>query len=204
MSQDALPIFVGDADLWRLFKAGDWQAYTLLYKKHFKLLNNYGYKFTKDADLIEDAVHDLFVKLWTNKANLSDPVSVKNYLFKSLRGDLLRKMESHVRFVNLEEDGEHIFPFEVSFDQLMIATEEELDLQQKIKSVIQTLPARQQEIIFLRFYEGLNYDEIAEIMDITVSSTYKLLYKSINSLHGILKTPKIMLIFAILSAFQRD
>ena len=204
MSHNALPTDVGDEELWHLFKAGDWQAYTLLYKKHFKLLNNYGHKFTRNTNLIEDAVHDLFVKLWTNKANLSDPISVKNYLFKSLRGDLFRKIEAHARFVNLEEDGQAAFSFEVSFDELMIATEEELDLQQKIKSVIQVLPARQQEIIFLRFYEGLSYEEIAGIMGITVSSSYKLVYKGINSLHEILKTPKIILIFALLTALKHD
>jgi len=202
MSQHALNFDAENAELWSSFKTGDWQAYTELYKRHFKLLNNYGYKFSQDVNLIEDAVHDLFVKLWTNKANLSTPASVKNYLYKALRGDLLRKIETHSKFVNLEEEGSVPFPFEISFDQRMIASEEELSLQKKIKSVVDALPARQKEIIYLRFYEELSYEEIAEIMGITVSSSYKLLYKGINSLQDTLKISKMLLLMSIVGALR--
>ena len=39
-------------------------------------------------------------------------------------------------------------------------------LQQTVGDVLNKLPARQQEIIFLRFYEGLSYEEIADVMGI--------------------------------------
>jgi DNA-directed RNA polymerase specialized sigma24 family protein len=64
----------------------------------------------------------------------------------------------------------------------MILNEEERSLQQTIKGVLHKLPARQQEIIYLRFYDGLSYEEIADIMCINVSSTYKLLYKALENL----------------------
>jgi len=190
-------VTIEDTELWASFKEGDWHAYTEIYNRHFKLLNNYGYKFTKDLELIEDAVHDLFVKLWTNKSNLSVPVSVKNYLYKSLRGDLLRKLAAHVRFVNIDEDHHHNFMFELSFDHQLVANEEELALQKNVKQVIQTLPARQQEIIYLRFYEGLSYEEISEIMGITVSSTYKLLYKGIGNMQDVLDISKLSIIWLL-------
>jgi RNA polymerase sigma factor (sigma-70 family) len=52
--------------------------------------------------------------------------------------------------------------------------------------VINTLPPRQKEIIFLRFYEGLSYDEIADIMSISINSAYKLLYKALENLQQIM------------------
>ena len=55
-------------------------------------------------------------------------------------------------------------------------------LQQTVGDVLNKLPARQQEIIFLRFYEGLSYEEIADVMGIQLSSTYKLLYKALENL----------------------
>ena len=168
-----------------LFKRGGWNAYTKLYNQHFKLLTNYGHKFTRDLDFIEDAVQDLFIKLWTNRASLSTPISVKNYLYKALRSILFRKMQVRARFTEIQ-DGDPL-PFEVSFDQAVIATEEEQELRIKIKSAISTLPARQQEIVYLRFYEGLDYEEIADIMEITVASTYKLLYKALNNIEAIFK-----------------
>ncbi|SKC50519.1 RNA polymerase sigma factor [Ohtaekwangia koreensis] len=166
--------------LWNTFKKGDWEAYTSLYHLYYRLLNNYGYKFTRDVNLIEDAIHDLFVRLWTNRNNLGEPLSVKNYLYKSLRNILFRKLRTQSRFFTIQEDEESI-PFEVSYDNQLILNEEEQMLQDTIKKVLHKLPARQQEIIYLRFYDGLSYEEIADIMAIHVNSAYKLLYKALES-----------------------
>ncbi|OUJ73213.1 RNA polymerase sigma factor [Hymenobacter crusticola] len=175
--------------LWDLFKQGDWNAYTKLYNQYFKLLNNYGYKFTKDINFIEDAVQDLFVKLWTTRSNLGNPLSVKNYLYKSLRSTLFRKLQSNSRFTEIQDDNS--LPFEASFDQAVIATEQEQELRVKIKVVIDKLPARQQEIIYLRFYESFDYEEISDIMNITIASTYKLLYKALHSVESVFKDSNI-------------
>jgi RNA polymerase sigma factor (sigma-70 family) len=183
--------------LWELFKQGDWNAYTALYNAYFKVLNNYGHKFTRDVNLIEDAVHDLFIKLWTNRNNLGVPLSVKNYLFKSLRSIIFRKMQNQQRFTDMED--EYPFSFEVSFDHVVIANEEEQQLKQKIKAVINTLPPRQQEIIYLRFYEGFDYPEIADLMGININSTYKLLYKALGSIEQTLQVSKLLLIITLLT-----
>jgi RNA polymerase sigma factor (sigma-70 family) len=166
--------------LWKSFKSGDWEAYTSLYHAYYRSLNNYGHKFTRDLNLIEDAIHDLFVTLWTNRDNLGNPISVKNYLYKSLRNILFRKIKAESKFFDLQDDNS--IPFEISYDQQLVLNEEEIRLQQTIKEVLCKLPARQQEIIYLRFYDGLSYEEIAEVMCIHVSSTYKLLYKALENL----------------------
>lgn len=191
-----------DTLLWSSFKLGDWDAFAELYNNYFKLLNNYGHKFTGDLSLIEDAVHDLFVKLWNSKQNLGNPESVKNYLFKSLRSIIFRKMQSGSKFVGIEDD--YSFAFEVSFDHQYIADEEEKKLQASIKSVIQSLPARQQEIIYLRFYEGLGYEEIADIMCINVNSAYKLLYKALNKLQELLHLSKLSILLALLYSLKTN
>ena len=167
--------------LWNAFKRGDWDAYTSLYHAYYRPLNNYGYKFTRDVKLIEDAIHDLFITLWTNRDNLGNPLSVKNYLYKSIRNILFRKIKSQQRFSDIPENDEAL-PFEVSYDHQLILNEEEKSIQETLKHVLNKLPARQQEIIFLRFYDGLSYEEIADIMCIHVSSTYKLLYKALDNL----------------------
>lgn len=171
----------GDLLLWRSFKQGDWKAYSSLYDSYFGILNNYGCKFTREKKLIEDAVHDLFVRLWTTRERLGSPASVKNYLFKSLRHILLRKMKGEEKFTDI--DG-HDYPlaFSVAWESETIKRIEDRELQQKIKNFIESLPARQQEIIYLRFYEGLTYEEIADVMGISINSAYKLLYKALSNL----------------------
>src|SRR5258706_15562895 len=114
--------YTNHPNTWGAFKKGDWNAYTALYNEHFGLLNNYGYKFTRDASLIEDSVHDLFVRLWATRQNLGDPVSVKNYLFKSLRHILLRKIKKTTLFSErLDQD---YYAFQVSYSHPPSAIED--------------------------------------------------------------------------------
>lgn len=187
-------------DTWHAFKKGDWEAYTSLYNEYFKPLNNYGYKFTKDTNLIEDAIHDLFVRLWTTRNNLGDPASVKNYLYKSLRNTLLRKIQAAGKFTTIDNQA-CLSGFEVSYGHESVSSIEDRELQTTIKNIINTLPQRQQEIIYLRFYEGLSYDEIADIMSININSAYKLLYKSLQNLQQMPGTSSLLGLLLSLKPF---
>lgn len=171
-----------DDTLWESFKKGDWESYTRLYDTHYRALNNYGHKFTKDISLIEDSIQDLFVKLWNNRATLGAPASVKNYLYKALRNILFRKIKWHSKFMIIRDDEDPSFEVELSHDRTIIVKEEEQELQQIIQKALHELPARQREIVFLRFYEGLSYEEIAEVMSINITSVYKLWYKVLEKL----------------------
>lgn len=173
----------GDLLLWGSFKKGDWEAYSRLYDSYFGILNNYGYKFTREKKLIEDAVHDLFVRLWTTRERLSNPASVRNYLFKSLRHILIRKLKKEEKFTDIDGQ-EYPQSFSVNYASETLKRIEDRELQARIRSYIETLPPRQQEIIYLRFYEGLSYEEIADIMSIHVNSAYKLLYKALDNLQN--------------------
>lgn len=184
--------------LWKSFKEGNWAAYTNIYNSHFSLLSNYGRKFTSDIELIEDAVHDLFTKLWASKSKLGEPVSVKNYLYKAFRNTLFVKMQSLSRFDNLDDD--YSFHYEVGYDAVITDKENRHELQNRMQQMIKQLPARQREIVFLRFYEGMSYEEIADVMAISVNSSYKLLYKAINKLQELLKAPNVLVVFHLLGA----
>lgn len=187
----------GNSALWNSFKQGNWEAYTSLYNDYYSLLNNYGYKFTRNTNLIEDAIHDLFIRLWTTRNNLGNPASVKNYLYKSMRNTLLRKIKTEEKYTGIDNE-EYSFGFEVTYTQPAGLDVEEKEFRQKLQSVINNLPPRQKEIIFLRFYEGLSYDEIADIMSISTNSAYKLLYKALDNLQYTLgPSPLLGLLLAV-------
>lgn len=187
-----------NAKLWHAFKQGSWEAYTRLYNEYYAVLNNYGYKFTRNSTLIEDAIHDLFVRLWTSRENLGIPVSIKNYLYKSLRNTLIRKIQSENKFTAMH-GSDYPSGFEVLYTGTAGAGIEEKQFREKVQGIINTLPARQKEIIYLRFYEGLSYEEIADIMSIGISSAYKLLYKALENLQHIMGPTQLL---AILSCFK--
>ena len=81
-----------DVAIWSIFKEGDQQAFAILYRRYFKVLFQYGIKMAEDSDLVKDCIHDLFIDLWKNKQNLTDPKSVKAYLLSAIQHKLIRQL----------------------------------------------------------------------------------------------------------------
>ena len=137
------------------------------------------------------------MRLWTTRSNLGNPDSVKNYLYKSLRNTLLRKIKTEEKYAGIGTE-EYPSGFEVSYNDKAGLALEEKEFRQKVKAIINTLPPRQKEIIYLRFYEELSYDEIADIMSISTNSAYKLLYKALDNLQYTLgPSPLLGLLLAV-------
>ena len=172
-----------DQQLWLDFQQGDERAYATIYTTHFNHLFRYGKKFTPDIELIEDCIQDLFVHLWKSRESLSIPESIKNYLFKSLRFSLFKKLKITQDY-SLDELVVNEYAHEIisSQERILIDEDEKLETKIKIENALKILPKRQKEAIFLKFYSELTYPEIAEIMEISAQAVYNLISKSIIQL----------------------
>jgi RNA polymerase sigma factor (sigma-70 family) len=175
---------INELQLWTKFQQGSVDAYTELYNSFASPLYSYGMKFTKDATVVEDSIHDLFFTLWTSRERLSQPPSVKNYLFKSLRNNILRKLSKPVFLAG--EDQNLDFHFEFAIDEKLRQSEHLLQVQKQIEQALEKLSSRQREIIYYRFYQNLEFDEIADIMNMQVRATYKLTSRALETLRGLL------------------
>jgi RNA polymerase sigma factor (sigma-70 family) len=183
------PMHPGDEEstLWAEFKKGDKRAYEVLYRRYAPLMYNYGFKFTQSADLTRDAVQEVFTELLWKSSRLGLPFSVKHYLYKALRHEIFRQVRAASRLAPETEIQEACFDAEFTVEQSMIQEELTTNRQEALLGAVNSLPRRQKEVIFLRYYDGLTYDEIADIMGIEQSSVYKITYKALESLWTRLK-----------------
>lgn len=169
--------------LWERFKKGDKEAFAQIYNDHIDNLLLYGMKAIQKEQVVQDAIQDLFVELWSSRENLQSVRSVPFYLFKSLRYKLFRAEKTSI---NIHYFAESIFEHpsleDPSVEIKILRVEEELLNQQKIHGAIRQLPRRQQEAINLRFYQGFSNEQIAGIMDITYQSATNLIHKGILAL----------------------
>lgn len=170
-----------DGEVWRIFKKGDKQAYAILYRRYFKILFQYGIKMAEDKDLVKDCIHDLFIDLWKNKENLTDPKSVKAYLLSAIQHKLIRQL-TRVR-TRQNEITRMQFPVVVDCREDQII-EDQIHHEQNyiVNKALNALTKRQQEAIYLKFYSNLSYKEVATMMSISVDSIYNLISKAIDSL----------------------
>lgn len=174
---------IADEAVWQSFQAGDKQAYAVLYQRYFEILYRASLRITADRELVKDCIHDLFVTIWKNRDNLSQPNSVKAYLLSAIQRKLKRQT---TRLRSHQNDMEKIKTPPTSNcreDQLI---EDQTEIEQKyiVDKALNSLTKREREAIYLKFYGNMSYKEVAEVMAIRVDSIYNLISKSIETLHG--------------------
>ncbi len=152
---------------------------------HYQALFNYGTKYSRDGELVKDTIQELFIGLWVRKENLNTDVNPRAYLLASLRRALHRKIQSEKRFLKAEYDQDDFlnFDFELSIEEKIIEKESDRILAKKMAVLISSLPKRQKEVIYLKFFLGLTRDEIALIMGNkpqTVSNLLQLAFKALR------------------------
>ncbi|MBD2755995.1 RNA polymerase sigma factor [Spirosoma validum] len=170
-----------DHQLWRQFREGDTVALGQLAKKYYQTLFNYATKFTRDKTLIEDSIQDIFLKLWEHRNQLSDTLFVKFYLLKTLRHHLFKTHHKHLPISETMHDWLDLS--EGDSAESRIIDEENWQLtRQQLTSRVADLSKRQQEALYLRYYENLTYEQIAQTMGINSQSVANLLQNSLKRL----------------------
>ena len=173
-----------DVEIWNDFLAGDKEAYAFIYEKYVSILYNYGYKIAHDQQLTEDCVQDLFLNILEKRENLSSTDSIRFYLLSSLRREIVRRLKNLQKFSH-DLESEKEIEFKVNFYYQPTWLESKISQEQadQLLDILNQLPSRQKEAVFLRFYENMSYEEIAKVMDIEQTSAYKVIYKALASMH---------------------
>ncbi len=136
------------------------------------------FRFVRNADEAEDIVQETFVKAWKKLATFKEDQNFKTWLFIIARNttyDFLRK-KRHIAFSELDTEAmnfeEHIKDEELLPDEIF----EQKEFEAKIDEALETLSPEYREVIILKQYQDMTFEEIAEIMKKpmnTVKSRYR-------------------------------
>lgn len=191
-----------DPFLWQAFQQGDRESFAKIYHRYFNNLFEYGARIIEDRELVKDCIHDLFIKLWSNKLNLGTVVNVRSYLLVSLRGTIYNRIQRNSKHRSQEIQEDQNFELAFSVENELIRREELNAHAQELLKTINQLTTRQKEFIYLRYFEDLNYDEIAVMLNISTKATYKLSARSLESLREIynLSRPALMAFLTLITA----
>ncbi len=180
--------------IWDNFVNGETAALDVIYNSHVDLLYSYGTKICANTGLVEDAIQDLFLYLLSKRGKLASPNFIRLYLLKSFKRILFEKMIKERQYLNNSE--QHKFKFDLILEESEVL---EKNLKEKklemIEGLIKNLDTGKREVLFLKFYSGLSYDEIGEIAGIKPDSAKKIVYRIITSFREIIKDKVIELLF---------
>jgi len=189
--------------LWHSFLKGDDKSFSIIYQQHINQLLLYGNKLTTDREMVHDCLQEIFIYLFLKRKKLGVKIENLNaYLFVALRNCLIKKITINRKTESPERN--HIqdydfFNIEYSIQDKIIESEISTEIKEKLKVAVGSLSPKQKEIIYLKFEEEMDYKEISHILNISVESARKLLYRALMSLRKIIHSNTIQFLFFIFS-----
>ncbi|MBT30411.1 MAG: hypothetical protein CMO01_12190 [Thalassobius sp.] len=187
-----------DQILWGKFKHGNSDAFYEIYDLHYTSLFYYANRICSDEELARDCIHDLFLELWESREKITFVTSIKPYLFKFLRNIIIDKINKKKKLVNAIETSftENLgINITLSQEDLIIKNDETSYNIQHLTEAFNILSSRQKEIVYLRFYNNLNYEEIADITNLKYQSVRNLVSKALQKLREVLGTLAFVIFF---------
>ena len=169
-------------ELWEMFISQDNQeSLSIIYKDHFDLLYNFGFKYTSDTDAIENSIQNIFGYFLKKRNKLGPVNNMSGYLIQCFRHELYLALKKQKKIILCQTIPETYFNHDNA--QKENESEEKRDqLHQTMITIIKKLNPKQQKIINLRFIERFSYKEISDMLNISVDSCYKSVYRSVTSI----------------------
>lgn len=180
-----MKVSTNQSELWVQAASGSQDAYALIHRSLYPSLYHYLLSMVKDEETADDIIQDVFVKIWTKKEQIGYIKNVKAYFFtvaRSMAVNYFRKQK--VEMERLEQV--HDFEIEFNREDIIVASETDIALKQAITNALNNLPARQREIVYLKFYEDMDYFKIAEVTGIRYQSVVNHVFRAIQTLRSAL------------------
>ena len=161
------------------FLIGDNNAFSSIYNKYVDELYAYGIGFGFERETLKDAKQDTFIKFYTNKKQLEGVTHLKYYLFRMLKNRLFDIYKSSNK-ENIVDVTNLPFLIEPSVLDELVANEDKAAIETEIKNLLEILTDKQKEAVYLRFIQELEYEEVANLLDMTAPAVRKLISRAIK------------------------
>lgn len=154
-------------------------AFEEIYNRYWKQLFNFGIRKLNQPEIVEGIVQEVFIDFWVRRKSISIEQSLLSYLYTSVNFRVINQYKSRAireKYLNGLKAQNPDFGFSIE-DMIQFK-----DLKLTIKGLIKDFPSQRQKAYKLRFNKGLSYKEIADIMEISVSTVEKHLVRAIKDL----------------------
>lgn len=176
-------------NLWKRIIAGESHAYTELYNTYADVLYAYGMKIHANEELVAEAIQLLFIKLFSRRAFLSQPNSIKAYLLMSVKRIIISQLDGRsLRTVSFDDlyIGSSVenynFDLEIDPQSMMIRGEDDKHRLDTLQQALRKLTKQQREVIYLRYYKNMSSEEVGEVIGTNSQVVRNMTYKIIKRL----------------------
>ena len=179
-----------DEFLIQLSKRKDKEAFTIIYNKYHQYLYALAYRYLKDSEMAEDAVQQVYVKLWEMIHVIDIEINLKNYLYSMTKNHILNQFRSRKEMIciNIMNAQQEI----VDDEPDIVSVIEDAELSDLLQVGIENLPNQKKEIIKMKIQEHKSNQEIADEMGLSINTVKSHYQESIKMLRIYFKKIKLM------------
>jgi RNA polymerase sigma-70 factor (family 1) len=152
-----------DCDLVLYMRQGDMDAFDELYFRYAKKLMAFSLTFFSNKDLAEEAVQEIFVRIWEKRRELDESKSFKTYLFQAVKFYMYNYIRDKKQDYGIEEVAQEEFLNQCKIEDNLVYEE----LEAAANVLISRLPTVQQQVFRLNKLEGKSPDEIGFQMNLS-------------------------------------
>ena len=179
-----------DVRLMRLVAGGDTSAFETLVERHQALVAGTVARMLGSNSDVEDITQQVFIRVWKSAGRYVARAKFTTWLLKITRNLVFNEMRRTKRHphlpVQIDPEAEEL-PLKDEATETPDATLLQAELQQAIENAIMQLPETQRIALVLRRYEDLSYDEIAEVLELSLPAVKSLLFRARTELRERLK-----------------
>ncbi|MCW9706492.1 RNA polymerase sigma-70 factor [Fodinibius salsisoli] len=170
-----------DIKLWiSKIREGDREAFEKLFLRFYDPLCKFAWRYLRSAHISEELVQDVFLTVWESRESLDPEKSIKSYLYKAVKNKAL----NHLKHKNLAEDYNQQIDWlnSTSISQIHDFNNEDSKFVKAVQKEIDNLPEKARHVYKLSRKDGLTYQEIADILDISKRTVESQISRSLKIL----------------------
>ncbi len=185
------PDYVRNEDhaLFLLIKKRDKDAFSAVYQKYHRYLYSLAVKYLKDAQLAEDAVQHVFVKLWETTKNIEIEINLKNYLYTMTKNYILNTIRDHKEEISLSYANAQI---DIPGQDDIIKALEDKQMKSILYQGVESLPPQKKEVCLRKLETTDSNQQIADKMGISVHTVKSHYQESVKILRSYFQQIKMM------------
>ena len=161
--------------------SGDIDKLGLLFERYKESLFGYYFRITRDKEVSEDLVQNVFLRILNYRSRFSDEGKFSTWMYHiahNVYSDYLKKNNSH----RLSADCSGAESVDCNTAERLVLERESV---QRIQKALDLLSNDQREVLVLSKYQGLKYQEIGEILDCSVGAVKVRVFRAVMNLKQI-------------------
>lgn len=183
-----------DSDLMRRVQRGDREAFAELVERYQQPIYNFILRTVRDETEAEDLVQNTFVQVWKSARRFRVSARFSTWLYTIARNLSLNEIRRRSRHQAASLDAPHPDNQELTLHQVedssSLVPPEQLardELFAKVEEAIGDLPENQRTALLLCREEDVSYEEIAEVLGLSLSATKSVIHRAREVLRSRLK-----------------